>query len=465
MRFLIRLFIFIVFFGQAVAAQTVQDVVQQFLPSGSHSVALLDLKTGKIVASSNARKSLPPASVMKVPTTLYALKALGSDYRFQTRVLFSTTQLQDGVLKGDLILAGGGNPTLDTDGLARMAADLADLGLKRVEGDFLVYGGALPYQKFLDPDQLDYVGYNPSISGLNLNFNRVFFEWKASGGSYTLGMSAKTRAYKPPIRGIKMGIANRKTPLYKHSSANGIEKWTVAGQALGGGGNRWLPVRDPDAYAGEVFRYFAAQKGIQLGPAKTLKSAPKGTVVAIDHSASLVKQLRAMLRFSTNLSAETIGMRASQKRGKKIGGTRDSARAMEGWFGQTGAKFFDHSGLNVKSRLTAEAMVRFLAESDAQRHVRPLLKEVELRNLEWKKSPVSGAKIVAKTGTLNFTSALAGYIQTPSGGSYAFAIFTHDAKKHGAIPKAQRDRAPGAKTWARESRILQHQLLRVWAGR
>jgi len=137
---------------------------------------------------------------------------------------------------------------------------------------------------------------------------------------------------------------------------------------------------------------------------------------------------------------------------------------MEDWFGGDAATFYDHSGLNVKSRLTAEAMVRFLAKAGTQRAVKPLLKEVELRNLEWKKSPVTGANIVAKTGTLNFTSGLAGYLDTPSGGQYAFAIFTHDAKKHSSIPKAQRDRAPGAKTWARESRILQHQLLRVWAS-
>ena len=225
-------------------------------------------------------------------------------------------------------------------------------------------------------------------------------------------------------------------------------------------------MRNPSAYAGEVFRYFAEQKGISLGPAKILKTAPKGTVVAVDYSAPLTKQLVAMLKFSTNLSAETIGIMASQKAGTKAGSTRDSARAMLDWFGQTdGGKFIDHSGLSVKSRLSAVDMVRFLARRDAQVYLKPMLKEVELRNQDWKKAPIPGSKIVAKTGTLNFTSALAGYLDTASGGAYAFAIFTHDSKKHGGIPKLQRDRAPGAKTWARASRIMQHQLLRHWASR
>ena len=161
-------------------------------------------------------------------------------------------------------------------------------------------------------------------------------------------------------------------------------------------------------------------------------------------------------------------MTASIKNGTKVSKLSDSARAMQEWFGkQTGnaPKLLDHSGLNVKSRMTAENMVRFLAKAEAQRLVKPLLKEVELRNAEWKKAPVAGTKVVAKTGTLNFTSALAGYIDTVSGKRYAFAIFTHDGKRHAAIPKDQRDRAPGARTWARKSRILQHQLLRAWASR
>ncbi len=449
-------------------AQNFDELIKTYFPSGDYSIALLDLETGKIVRTGKARKSLPPASVMKIPTALYALENLGSNFKFRTRVLITTSNISDGILKGDVILAGGGNPTLDTDGLVRMASDLAAFGVRRVEGEFYVYEGALPYQRFLDPGQLDFVSYNPAISGLNLNFNRVFFEWKAGDGGYELGLSAKTKTYKPTVRGVKIGIADRKGPVYKFSDSQGVERWSVAREALGKGGNRWLPVRDPAIYAGEIFRYYAKQKGVDLPAAKKLKGAPKGDVISLDLSATLDRQLRSMLKFSTNLSAETIGMTASIKAGNKVTKVADSARAMQVWFGtQTGSapKLLDHSGLNVKSRMTAENMVRFLAKADAQRLIKPLLKEVELRNAEWKKAPLAGTKIVAKTGTLNFTSALAGYIDSASGKRFAFAIFTHDSKRHAAIPKDQRDRATGARSWARKSRILQHQLLRAWASR
>jgi D-alanyl-D-alanine carboxypeptidase/D-alanyl-D-alanine-endopeptidase (penicillin-binding protein 4) len=53
---------------------------------------------------------LPPASVAKALTSLYALDTLGADHRFQTRVM-ATGSVIGGVLKGDLILVGGGDHT------------------------------------------------------------------------------------------------------------------------------------------------------------------------------------------------------------------------------------------------------------------------------------------------------------------------------------------------------------------
>ena len=66
---------------------------------------------GGTVAEYNARTRMMPASNVKVFTTGLALNELGADYRFKTRLAYSGT-IEDGVLKGDLYIVGGGDPTI-----------------------------------------------------------------------------------------------------------------------------------------------------------------------------------------------------------------------------------------------------------------------------------------------------------------------------------------------------------------
>ena len=150
----------------------VEDLVAGYNLTGDVSLSVADVKTGLVLEDLNPTTALPPASVTKALTTLYALDALGPDYRFHTRLL-ARGRLSDGVLHGDLILQGGGDPTLDTDGLASLAANLKAGGLREVRGDFIVDQGYLPYVRTIDPEQLDHVGYSPAVSGISLNYNRV----------------------------------------------------------------------------------------------------------------------------------------------------------------------------------------------------------------------------------------------------------------------------------------------------
>jgi D-alanyl-D-alanine carboxypeptidase/D-alanyl-D-alanine-endopeptidase (penicillin-binding protein 4) len=76
---------------------------------GEVSFLLADLTSGEVIAARQPDRQMPPASTAKSITSLYALEALGSDYRFATRLL-ATGPIEGGILKGDLILAGGGDP-------------------------------------------------------------------------------------------------------------------------------------------------------------------------------------------------------------------------------------------------------------------------------------------------------------------------------------------------------------------
>src|SRR6056297_23204 len=128
------------------SAPAAEALIQAARLEGDVSFSVMDVKTGWVLEERAARDGQPPASVTKAVTALYALDALGAGHRFTTR-LIATGPVESGVLKGDLILAGGGDPTLDTDALADMAAALKQAGVREVTGAFRVWGGAVPYRR------------------------------------------------------------------------------------------------------------------------------------------------------------------------------------------------------------------------------------------------------------------------------------------------------------------------------
>ncbi len=80
-------------------------------------------------------------------------------------------------------------------------------------------------------------------------------------------------------------------------------------------------------------------------------------------------------------------------------------------------------------------------------------------------SPQHEYLIRGKTGTLNFASALAGYIQTDKGRRLAFAIFSADLAKRAALSDPNVERPRGSRTWGAVARNLQRDMLRSWIDR
>src|SRR6056297_2300178 len=286
------------------AAPQAEALIDAANLGGEVDFAVMDVKTGVLLESRGAPAGLPPASVTKALTALYALDSLGAGYRFATR-LVATGPLENGVLKGDLVLAGGGDPTLDTNALAQMASDLKDAGVREVRGAFKVWGGALPYERVIDPTQPEHVGYNPSVSGLNLNFNRVHFEWARDGRDYEITLDARTARYRPDVGMSRVRVSARSHPVYTYE---GPDDWTVARAALGEGGARWLPVRRPALYAGDVFRTLARAQGVRLPEPAEVGILPKAVVLARHDSDALRVILGDMMEYSTNLTAEVCGL-------------------------------------------------------------------------------------------------------------------------------------------------------------
>jgi D-alanyl-D-alanine carboxypeptidase/D-alanyl-D-alanine-endopeptidase (penicillin-binding protein 4) len=423
--------------------------------------AVVDLDGGALLEAHRSDAFLPPASVAKVVTALYALETLGEGYRFRTAVL-AAGPVEGGRLRGDLVLAGSGDPVLDTDALGGLVRALGVRGLAAVEGRLVVAAGALPELARIDTDQPDEAGYNAAVSGMNLNFNRVYLAWGPGAAGPELAFSAPGARFGAPVACVAAELAA--DGRIRRRSEGGREIWTLPRRDLGGRGSVWLPVRAPGAYAGDVFARLAADAGLALPPAAVVAAAA-GTPLALRESPDLATMVRDMLRYSTNLTAEVIGLRAGQARGAAPDGLAASGAAMTAWararFGLARAEFANHSGLSDRSAVSAAEMVAILGGA-APLGLPELLRERPILDAGREPVETGGVRVVAKTGTLNFASGLAGYMTGRR--RLAFAIFAADPALRAKVPPERRDDPPGAAAWARRARAQEQALLRRWAA-
>jgi D-alanyl-D-alanine carboxypeptidase/D-alanyl-D-alanine-endopeptidase (penicillin-binding protein 4) len=445
----------------------IEALIEKAGLDGEVSICVANVTDGEVLEIHGGDVDLPPASVAKALTAGYALDVLGPGHHFVTRVI-ATGPVNEGVLDGDLVLIGGGDPTLDTDALADLARTVSEAGILSVTGGLKVWAGTLPSLLGIDPIQPDHVGYNPSVSGLNLNFNRVHFEWRLAGGDYNVTMQARSSAHRPDVRVATMALEDRKIPVYTYEDVSGRDNWTVARGALGDGGARWLPVRKPELYAGEVFQTLLMGHGIAVTSAQIATSLPEGTEFARHESASLRIILRDMLKWSTNLTAEVVGLAATAKRTGAVPTSLEASTAeMNAWARETlgvdGVALIDHSGLGDRSRVSSVEMMRCLLAMRKIMGIKSLLKAIPIRDRDYRVIDDHPVKVHAKTGTLNFVSGLAGFVDLPDGTELVFSIFSADLPRRDALTKAQRERPEGGRSWNARAKTLQQALIARWS--
>jgi D-alanyl-D-alanine carboxypeptidase/D-alanyl-D-alanine-endopeptidase (penicillin-binding protein 4) len=147
----------------------------EWLRYGYCGVVVRDLQTGETLYKRDSERMLIPASNMKLLVTAAALHRLGPEYRFRTRVWMRGTLLPDGTLRGDLILQGLGDATLEMRGLESLAQQARQAGVQRVQG-YLLYDDS-----WLDAERYGFgwssddepFGYQAQMSALCAERNAV----------------------------------------------------------------------------------------------------------------------------------------------------------------------------------------------------------------------------------------------------------------------------------------------------
>ena len=430
---------------------------------------LFDSDSGAVLAERQPAKPFAPASVAKLPAMAAALAVLGPDHRFET-TLHVTGRLGDGVLDGDLILKGGGDPSLSSEGLTELLRDLGALGVTRVTGRFLYDTSALPEMAEIDSGQPWTAGYNTGVGALSLNFNRFRFDWArpaAAGQPVRVGAWSVSDTGRVPLDSVTVqlgaGAGAAFTPLAAAVGDPEGERWRFAPQP-GMAASLWLPVTRPGLATAHVFRRLAAEAGIALPAPAPGAAPPTATLAALHRSEPLEVLARQVLRYSNNLSAELIGLAAARRLDPAVRTLPESAAVLTApamlaaprtdW---TGLRLLNHSGLSAASRITpAQTMALIQGAGPA---VLALLPGED----EGKVLPTG---VRAKSGTLAYAKALAGTLTTAGGRTLGFAFFVTDEERRAAMDRTMDRRIaeipPAARAWLARARKLQADLLELW---
>lgn len=167
-----------IFLSTLSASRNLQEIAKEVHPlflTAHWGMHVVDLENRQMLYTHNAAQLFVPASVTKLFTTAAALEVLGPSHLFHTRVKASALPDNEGIIRGNIYLAGGGDPSLTSQGLNDLAARVHEAGVRTILGEVLVddslfEGSSLPTHA--EWEDLPF-SYAAEISSLTVNSNCV----------------------------------------------------------------------------------------------------------------------------------------------------------------------------------------------------------------------------------------------------------------------------------------------------
>lgn len=239
----VRSFFFLVFFivsNVAFAQNLSEKIALSFheleqdlnLKNGMVSLTVMDANSGEVVFAKNEQIGLAPASTLKTITTITAYSVLGEDFRYKTDLSQSGQIDENGILHGDIILIGSGDPTLGSHRypqskaevlLARWVAVIKEAGIKKIKGrvigDDRLFNGHQAPKGWTWSDMGNY--YGAGLSSLNWRenaFKIVFESGTKVGEPVKLLRTEPEVSYLKIVNEVTTGPAGSGDQVYAYSA-------------------------------------------------------------------------------------------------------------------------------------------------------------------------------------------------------------------------------------------------------
>lgn len=444
---------------RAALARDIDRFVQD--PALARALVALDIRslaTRERWVARNAGTLVMPASNMKILTLAAAAERLGWDYRFVT-TLVSDAPIDEGVLRGDLVVVGTGDPTIaERDGraatvFAALAEQLVAAGVRRVDGRLIGDDDAFEDEDLGAGWSWDYLAYGYAAPVGALQYNESTVELRLTPGR----APGDTVAFEldPPWSGLTVenllttGAAGERASLDVERRP-GSAVLRLAGRLPAGGAPvvRSVSVDNPTEFFLRALRAALVSRGLDVrGGVADIDALsawrPPGRpgrprrVLAAVESPPLAEIGRVLMKVSQNLYAETL-LKALDRHahpdrpGSAAGGRQVVREVLEGWgIPADGFVQLDGSGLSRYNYVTAETIVGVLQHLYADpRHRDAFLATLPVAGRDGTLTrrlagtPAEG-NARAKTGSIANVRALSGYVATADGEPLVFSIIVN----------------------------------------
>jgi len=426
-------------------------------------VLVRSLSTGETLFSLNPGTFLMPASNMKVVTMAAAAERLGWTYTFTTRVL-ATGPVEGGVLKGDLVVVGSGDPSLGgrpTEGpsvVERWADQIRARGITRVAGRLIGDDNAFDDEGLGQGWAWDYLayGYAAPIGGLDFSENvvRLSFAPGAAAGD------PAAVAARPEGSGLVIDAAVKTTGTDGASDINvtrqpGSRRLAVSGSVPLGKTDlsHTVSVENPTEFMLGALRQALASRGIDVAGGavdvdalQALPDLANAETLITYVSPPLSEIGKVLLKASQNLYADTllktIGRPAEGGPATTREGRRVLREVLQGW-GIAPEQYVqaDGSGLSRYNYLTADVLVAVLTRMYSDdRHFGPFITALPVAGVDGTiagrmKDTRAQGNARAKTGSIANARALSGYVTSADGEPLVFSMIVNNFN----VPQSEAD--------------------------
>lgn len=404
-----------------------QALKQQAVPLDAVSVYVRQVDSSAVSVDHNSQRALNPASTMKLLTTYAALDLLGPAYRWRTEV-YREGEIRDGLLEGNLVIKGYGDPELMQQDMWRMLSDLRQTGLKDIRGSLILD------DTYFSPIQVDaglfdnepHRAYNAIPNALTSNLNSTSFKFFSDGGLAKIQASPELPeiAMVNQVKLSKNGCGDWRSNLgYQVENEGPLAKVTFTGSYPESCGEKYLDLTlfTHARYTYYLFRQIWQQLGGTVTNGFRLAEVKSEAVKLLEHqSQPLADVIRRINKYSNNLMTRQLLLTIAAERGSLPGNETKGAQAIQLWLASKGMEFPElvienGSGLSREERISA----RHLGELLVHAYFSPVMPELMsslpvlavdgtvMRRLNG--NPIRGRAHI-KTGSINGVRALAGYV-------------------------------------------------------